>query len=75
MGIDGLGIAITPISISYRPYSVKRVQPTKHQFYRRSKKMAPFYLLQILREVGYPHVSYLFLKMQLSFLHIHSLFL
>jgi hypothetical protein len=27
--------------------------PTKHQFYRRSKKMAPVYILQMLCDVGY----------------------
>jgi hypothetical protein len=28
----------------YRPYFVKRGQNTKYQFYRRSKKVAPFYI-------------------------------
>jgi hypothetical protein len=36
----------------YRPYFVKMVQPTKYQFYKGSKKMAPFYMLQMLGELG-----------------------
>jgi hypothetical protein len=42
------------VSQLYRPYSVERRHPTKHQFYRRSKKMDPFYILQMLWKVQYP---------------------
>lgn len=42
------------LKITYCPYFVKRGQPPNCQFYRKSKKMAPFYILQMLREVGYP---------------------
>jgi hypothetical protein len=38
----------------HRPYFVKRVQPTKYQYYSRSKKVVPFYKRQILLQVGYP---------------------
>jgi len=37
----------------YCPYFVKRGQPTKHQFYRRSKKVEPLYMWQMLCEVEY----------------------
>jgi hypothetical protein len=36
------------------PYFVKREQPAKYQFYTRSKKVAQFYLRQMLSEVRYP---------------------
>jgi hypothetical protein len=37
-----------------RLYFVKRGQATKHQFYKRSKKVAHFYIWQMLWEAGYP---------------------
>jgi hypothetical protein len=38
----------------YPLYFVKRGQATKYQCYRTGKKMAPFYVWQMLLEVGYP---------------------
>ena len=37
----------------YCPYFVKRGQPTKYQFDRRSKKVVPFYIHHMLCEVEY----------------------
>jgi hypothetical protein len=58
-GTDVLGTAILPTSMSYCPYFVKWGQPTKHQFYRRNKRVGPFYIWQRLWEVGWFSPTYL----------------
>ena len=49
------------------PYVVKQGQPTKHQFYRRSKYMALFYILQMHRKVGYPPPTLVILENEVIF--------
>jgi hypothetical protein len=56
---------------AYRPSFIKRRQPTKYQFYRRSKKMAPLYIWQMLWQVGYPPPILVILEdVVVIFLHI-----
>jgi hypothetical protein len=49
-------------------YFVNRGQPTKHHFYRRSKKIAPFYILHMLWELGYPPPILVIIKDVVTFL-------
>jgi hypothetical protein len=44
-------------------------QPTKYYFCRRSSKLAPFYMWHAVRYI-YPHLSWLFLKTELSSLNV-----
>ena len=64
--ICGLFIYAIRISTICRKYFVKMEQHTKYQFHRSSKKVAPFYIWQMLLEVGYHQLSWLFLRVELS---------
>ena len=45
---------------------LKRGKPTNYQFYRRRNNAALFYIRQMLWKVGYPHLPWLFSKIELS---------
>jgi hypothetical protein len=64
-------LKLCAVFTTYRLCLVKRGQPTKYQFYSRSKKVVPFYKGQKLCQLGYPPpVSVILEDAVLIFVHI-----